>query len=107
MKIDKSVEIQPAQDAVLRSGHNAVAARPAGRAGAHPHAATDTDSVSLSNVPGALSAAGDEAGVRPEKVAEIREAIREGRFHVRAEVIAERMIAQAAELLETLAASGR
>lgn len=107
MKIDKPVEIQPARDAALHSGHPAGAARQAGRAGAQAHAVRACDSVSLSSASRALAGAADNTEVRPERVAEIREAIREGRFHVRAEVVAEKAIAQAAELLETLAASGR
>ncbi len=44
--------------------------------------------------------------VRAEKVAEVRQAISEGRFHVRAEAVADKMISQAAELIEAIA-SGR
>lgn len=101
MKIDKPVEIQPAQDATLRAGHPAGAARPAGHAGAKARAA---DSVSLSAASRGLVAdlATDGGEVRHDKVAEVREAIREGRFDVRAQVVADKMITQAAELLETL-----
>ena len=48
MKIDKPVEIQPTQDAALRSGQPAGAARPAARAGAQERAGGAADSVSLS-----------------------------------------------------------
>lgn len=101
MKIDKPVEIQPAQDATLRAGRPAGAARPAGHADAQARAA---DSVSLSAASRGLVAdlATDDGEVRHDKVAEVREAIREGRFDVRAQVVADRMITQAAELLETL-----
>ncbi len=105
MKIDKPVEIQPAQDATLRAGHPAGAARPAGHAGTKARAAgSAADSVSLSAASRGLVAdlATDGGEVRHDKVAEVREAIREGRFDVRAQVVADKMITQAAELLETL-----
>lgn len=107
MKIDKSVEIQPAQDAVLRSGHSAGPKRPGVRPDAQPRAVGGADSVNLSAASRRLGAAGDNAEVRPERVAEIQKAIRSNCFHVRAEVVADRMIAQAAELLETLATTGQ
>ena len=47
-----------------------------------------------------IGAVGDS--VRTAKVAEIRQAISEGRFHVNADVVADKMIAEAAQLLETL-----
>lgn len=104
MKIDKPVEIQPTQDAALRAGQPAGAARPAARAGAQGRAGGAADSVSLSAASRGLAAelATDGAEVRHDKVAQVREAIREGRFNVKAQVVADKMIAQAAELLETL-----
>lgn len=104
MKIDKPVEIQPTQDAALRAGQPAGAARPAARAGAQGRAGSAADSVSLSAASRGLAAelATDGAEVRHDKVAQVREAIREGRFNVKAQVVADKMIAQAAELLETL-----
>ncbi len=104
MKIDKPVEIQSTPDAALRSGQAAGAARSAARGRAAAPAAGETDSVSLSAASRAPKA---DADVRADKVAEVREAIREGRFHVSAEVVADKMIAQAAELLETLSVPRR
>ncbi len=53
---------------------------------------------SLSSPPGGTA----QEGVRLEKVAEVRQAIQEGRFHVSAEAVADRMINEAAELIETI-----
>lgn len=55
------------------------------------------------NLAGATPDARDDT-VRQYKVDEIRRAIQEGRFHVSAEAVADRMISEAAELLETIAA---
>jgi negative regulator of flagellin synthesis FlgM len=42
------------------------------------------------------------ASVREAKVEEIRKAISEGKFHVNAHAVADKMMSEAAELLETL-----
>ncbi|ODT38484.1 MAG: flagellar biosynthesis anti-sigma factor FlgM [Lautropia sp. SCN 70-15] len=63
------------------------------------------DEVSLSSASRSLAteSAGAEADpTRSQKVAEIRQAIREGRFEVNAWAVADRMISEAAELLESL-----
>lgn len=52
------------------------------------------------------AAGNGEAEVRSEKVEEIRRAIQEGRFHVSANAVADRMIAEAAELIESIALGG-
>ena len=41
--------------------------------------------------------------MRPGKVEEVKAAIQEGRFHVSAEAVADKMISAAAELIETMA----
>lgn len=63
------------------------------------------DRVELSAASRSLAAgATDAAGAaREQKVEEIRRAIQEGRFHVSAHAVADRMIAEAAELVETIA----
>lgn len=66
--------------------------------------ATPIDRVELSATSQSLAATDAAAGaVRPEKVAEVRAAIEEGRFHINPHVIADRMITAASELLETMA----
>jgi len=63
------------------------------------------DEVSLSRASRSLAAeaAGSEADpIRRQKVEEIRQAIREGRFEVNAWAVADKMISEAAELLESL-----
>lgn len=68
-----------------------------------------TDKIELSKTSVTLSApataTSDETDLRPEKVAEVRRAISEGRFNVSAEAVADRMISQASELLESMTGS--
>jgi negative regulator of flagellin synthesis FlgM len=64
------------------------------------------DRVELSAASRSLVAGGTEpaaGAVREWKVEEVRRAIQEGRFHVSAHAVADRMIAEAAELVETIA----
>jgi negative regulator of flagellin synthesis FlgM len=70
-----------------------------------------SDTVQLSAQSLALSsaaAAASESGsvTSQQKIAEVRQAIAEGRFNVNAQVVAERMISQAAELLQSLTVRG-
>lgn len=64
-----------------------------------------SDRVELSVASRALVAPGDDTSgaIRERKVEEIRRAIQEGRFHVSAQAVADRMISEAAELIETIA----
>lgn len=50
----------------------------------------------------AEAAAAETDPIRRQKVEEIRQALREGRFEVNAWAVADRMISEAAELLEVL-----
>ncbi len=59
--------------------------------------------VELSAASRRLADRGGDADVRAEKIEEIRQAIQEGRFHVSARAVADRMIAEAAELVEVIA----
>jgi negative regulator of flagellin synthesis FlgM len=65
-----------------------------------------TDKVELSQTTLSLNGGGlvpgDATDIRPEKVEQVRRAMKEGNFHVSAEVIADKMISQAAELLQTM-----
>ncbi|NLD67824.1 MAG: flagellar biosynthesis anti-sigma factor FlgM [Limnobacter sp.] len=101
MKISNPADIK--QSELLRSTQ-AAASRQAGSAGGAPiEKASAPASVQLSETSRRLAAetaASDP--IRSAKVAEIRKAISEGRFHVNADVVADKMIAEAAELLETL-----
>lgn len=49
---------------------------------------------------------GGGVSIREAKVEEIRKAISEGSFHVNAHAVADKMIAEAAELIETLSRRG-
>lgn len=104
MKIGKPPDL-PLADALSRSGQVAVAGQASGAADARKvERVTATDEVRLS--PASRNLASDSADaadpVRAEKVAEVRQAIREGRFQVNAKAVAEKMVTEAAELLETL-----
>lgn len=63
------------------------------------------DKVELSEMSQRLTAeaaGGVDADIRPEKVEEVRKAMQEGRFQVNPQVVAEKMISQAAELIESI-----
>lgn len=78
---------------------------PASGSGAEAGAVAPADKVELSQTSLNLSSAGAQS-YSPERVAEVKAAIQDGSFHVNAQVVAERMISEAAELVETIA-SGR
>lgn len=103
MKIGKPAEVQP-NDALSRPPRAGSPATAVGRsADGAVDKASAVDAVRLS--PASQSLAAESAGnmpVRSAKVEEVRQAIREGRFEVDAHAVAEKMITQAAELLETL-----
>ena len=70
-----------------------------------------TDKVELSSTSRSLAsgmpASVASEAVRMEKVTEVRQAIQEGKFHVNAQVVAEKMINEAAELIEAIAGGGK
>ncbi|MGD9943767.1 MAG: flagellar biosynthesis anti-sigma factor FlgM [Burkholderiaceae bacterium] len=110
MKIGKTDVTQT--EVLARTGQaGAAAAGVSGRTGAGEVRAVGevdkVDKVQLS--PASRNLAADVATgpepVRAEKVAEVREAISKGEFHVNAKAVADKMIAQAAELIETLTVS--
>jgi len=103
MKIGKPAESQAA-DALSRTGNapsNAVAGHSRSTA---VDKTAPVDAVHLSPASRNLAAEGAQAGqsVRAQKVEDVKAAIREGRFQVNAHAVADKMIAQAAELLEAL-----
>ena len=62
-----------------------------------------TDSLRLSQATRKLAAEGRGGSpVREDKVAEIRQAIDEGRFRVNAEAVADRMLSEAGDMVRTL-----
>ena len=102
MKIGKPAEIQ--QSELLRASQTANT-RVAGNAGGGAVGKTEAAvNVRLSDTSRSLAAeaSGPVRSMRTEKVEEVRRAIAEGRFKVNAEVVADRMISEAAQLLETL-----
>ena len=65
--------------------------------------AAAVDKVELSATSRNIAASdGAEQPVRASNVEEVRNAIKEGRFHVSAEAVADKMISAAAELVETM-----
>ncbi|HEY0878313.1 MAG TPA: flagellar biosynthesis anti-sigma factor FlgM [Zeimonas sp.] len=105
MKIGKPAEPQQ-PDALSRAGSGTPVV---GSGGDRPEAVEKTpraDAVHLSQASKSLAArTAAEELERARKVEDVKTAIREGRFQVNAHAVADKMITQAAELLETL--SGR
>lgn len=103
MKIGKPTE--PQQPGALSRASHGAAGAVSGRT--RPDVVEKTpavDAVRLSQTSKNLAAEGAAAGasVREHKVEDVKAAIREGRFQVSAHAVADKMITQAAELLETL-----
>jgi negative regulator of flagellin synthesis FlgM len=67
---------------------------------------TPTDQVRLSATTQSLVGTDSAEPVDSAKVEEVRSAIQEGRFHVNAQVVADKMISAASELLETISVGG-
>ncbi|MCL4744222.1 MAG: flagellar biosynthesis anti-sigma factor FlgM [Burkholderiaceae bacterium] len=104
MKIGNNIEsLQP--ELVNRATN---ASRSPAASGKEVAAVEATDRVELSGTSRSLatSAGGSPDAVRAEKVAEVREAIQQGKFHVSAQAVADKMINEAAELIEAIT-SGR
>ncbi|MBE7939178.1 MULTISPECIES: flagellar biosynthesis anti-sigma factor FlgM [Ramlibacter] len=92
MKIGSSIDLSPAADTQLRAGRSA----PSTAAAAPVAGASDQVSVSAA---GAQLGGLGSSDFDHAKVEQIRQAMREGRFHVNAGAIADRLIADATALL--------
>lgn len=105
MKIGKPTELQQ-PDALSRATHG-VAGSATGTRSEAVEKTPAVDAVRLSQTSRNLAAEGaaQEQPLRAEKVEDVKAAIREGRFQVNAHAVADKMISQAAELLETLSRS--
>ena len=66
-----------------------------------PSAATSSEDVQLSPLATQLRSTDDEYAFDTAKVAEIKQAIAEGRFTINASAIADRLIASAKELMDS------
>lgn len=90
MKIDNTIQTGATANA------SAVRGRSAGKsvAGASP-----TDDVRLSELATQIKPSGDETPIDIARVAEIKQAIAEGRFTINAAAIADRLISSAKELV--------
>lgn len=68
-----------------------------------------TDRIDLSETSRTLAGGETRAGeeIRANKVNEVREAIARGEYRVDSEVVAERLIIESAQLLETLSSGGK
>ncbi|MGE0311038.1 MAG: flagellar biosynthesis anti-sigma factor FlgM [Lautropia sp.] len=113
MKIDRPSDAVPppppgAVDALATRtdrGTQAAGPRTAGPATTTKSSGTDTDSVRLSAASRAIGAAAGASvddGFRADKVEALRMKVDAGEFHVDVHKVAERMINEAAELLETI-----
>ncbi len=78
-----------------------------GAGGGKVEGVVPTDSVSLSQAGRAITSTSQTVEeFRSDKVAALKTAIAEGTYHVQAKMVAERMIMEAAELLESMTAQG-
>ncbi len=101
MKIGKPAETQQ-PDPLSRSASGAVRAVPGHARSDAVEKTAPVDAVRLSRTSRSLAAEGESMPVRTKKVEDVQAALRDGRFQIDAHAVADRMIAQAAELLETL-----
>lgn len=72
-----------------------------GQAASRTASATSSDDVKLSGLSAQLRATGDEHAFDAARVAEIKQAISEGRFTINAGAIADRLISSAKELVNS------
>lgn len=106
MMIGKPTDVGALQSA-LRTGDVATRSTEAARASdGKVESVQSIDSVKLSDTSRSLSAAaGTLDGFRADKVAEIKQAIEQGTYQVKARVVADRMISEAADLLRSMTTS--
>ena len=104
MKIGNNIESLQS-DLVNRAAN---ASRSPANAGKEVASVDATDRVELSGTSLSLAAGVQKSSdtVRAEKVAEVKQAIQQGKFHISAQVVADKMINEAAELIEAIT-SGR
>ena len=106
MMIGKPSDVGTPQSA-SRTGDVTPRRMESGSGGGKVDAVATTDSVQLSPTGRAITAGNQAAEeFRSEKVAALKKAIAEGTYHIQAKVVAERMITEAAELLESMTAAG-
>jgi len=106
MMIGKPTDVGSPQSA-SRTGDVSSRRMESGAGGGKVEGVAPTDSVSLSQAGRALTSTNQAVeDFRSDKVAALKKAIAEGTYHVQAKVVAERMIMEAAELLESMTAQG-
>jgi flagellar biosynthesis anti-sigma factor FlgM len=107
MMIGKPADVGTPQPA-SRTGDATSRRVETGAGGGKVEGVAPADSVNLSEAGRALTAANQAPDeFRAEKVAALKKAVAEGAYHVQAKVVADRMINEAAGLLETMTAAGR
>ena len=104
MKIGNNIE--SLQSELVNRATNA--SRSPANSGSEIGAVEATDRVEISGASRSLAAVASAStdAVRAEKVAEVKAAIEQGKFHVSAQAVADKMISEAAELIESIT-SGR
>jgi negative regulator of flagellin synthesis FlgM len=107
MMIGKPTDVGTPQAASRTGAARAVEAGSSGGKVEKVESVEGIDSVKLSDVGRAIVGAGQTLEeFRAEKVAALKKAVEDGSYKVQAKVVADRMINEAAGLLETMAASG-
>ena len=102
MKIGNPADVHLTES--LRATQTAATRQAGSAGGAAIEQTSGAASVRLSDTSRNLAAETGRTGepIRAAKVEEIRKAINEGRFQVNPDVVADKMISEAAELIETL-----
>jgi negative regulator of flagellin synthesis FlgM len=103
MKIGNNIESKPAE-MIPRPGPDT---RDVSSGSKEVSSASPVDKVALSDTSRKIASTDSvDQPVRAERVAEVKTAIIEGKFRISPEVIADRMISAAAELIENMASGG-
>lgn len=101
MKIGQTHDLQ--RTSSLQPALDGRAQAPASAGAVEPVEAGDRLELSAATRSMVSGGANTSSTIREQKVEEIRRAIQEGSFHISAQAVADRMISEAAELVETIA----
>lgn len=104
MKVGQTQDISQI-DPTSRSGVRTT--NDSGASSAAPAAAGSSGQIDSVSISSASMALGGSAAVNTDKVAAIRQAVSNGTYQIDPAAIADRMIAEAASLLQTLSEGGR
>lgn len=99
IKIGSTYNLPPVTDSATATSSGAARGASTASTAAKPASVTGEDKATVSTAGAQISALADSQDFDHAKVEAIRQAIREGRFSVKAEAIADRLIDEASALL--------